>query len=72
MKTYDFFDLYARLPKKYKNRVRDFYTADDLIDGCNYMLEFIEPWAWEDYFTVPVRNITEAIQFTKETRVFNG
>lgn len=64
--TYDYFDLWNRLPKKYRDRVKDFYAEYGLIGDCEYMLEFADPWRWFEYPNVPVRNITEAIQFTKE------
>lgn len=66
---YDFFSLWTRLPKKYRDRIRDFYAADDLIGDCQYMLELQNPWTWNGYPTVPVRNLSEAIQFVKETYV---
>lgn len=61
--------LIARLPKKYRGRVKDLEPAADLIDGCRYLLSFNWPFAWEDYWCVPVRSVTEAIQFVKEANI---
>lgn len=60
--------LLKRLPKKYHNRVRDFYEEDGLTDDCKYMFswtndfcdcegEFGGSWIFE--------SITEAIDFIK-------
>lgn len=54
------------LPKKYQDRVADFYFDDGLVDGCMYMLVFNEPYSFCGYESVPVRNLTEAKRFVKE------
>lgn len=60
--------LLKRCPKKYWNRIGDFYQEDGLIDGCKFMIEFAEPYVWGgDYHSLPVRSITEAVSFLKET-----
>ena len=59
--------LISRLPKKYRDRVHSLEPWGDLIDDCKFMLEFNFPYAWEDYYSVPVKSITEAIQFVKES-----
>ena len=60
--------LLKRLPKKYHERVRDFYAEGGLIDDCKYVLEFGNGWVWSDgYLAVPIVSIKEAIEFTKET-----
>ena len=58
--------LFRRLPRKYWNRIYDFTIEDGLIDGCKYMLLFQDEYRLADNQSVPVRNITEAIQFIKE------
>lgn len=59
--------LLKRLPKKYWDRIGDFYQEDGLIDDCKFMLEFADPYVWgADYHSLPVRSITEAISFIKE------
>ena len=58
------------IPKKYQERVRCIEREDGLIDDCKYMLYFNEDWCWsEDYWTIPVRNKKEALQFIKEARL---
>ena len=63
--------LLKRLPKKYHNIVADFTEEDDLIDDCKYLLH------WTSEYTdggmdgrgasFPVRSISEAIEFIKNT-----
>lgn len=62
-----FYELWNRLPKKYRDRLRDFYEADGLIDDCKYILEIADHYSWNGYPSVPVRSLTEAIQFMRET-----
>ena len=60
--------LLKRLPEKYWDRLGDFYAEDGLIDGCKYIIEFADPYVWgHDYKSIPVKSVTEAIKFIKET-----
>jgi len=61
--------LIARLPKKYQSRVKEFYYEEGLIDDCMYMLHFTKPYVFCECPSVPVKNLTEAISFTKEAYV---
>lgn len=58
--------LINSLPKKYQDRVADFYFEDSLIDDCMFMLHFNHPYVFCECESVPVRNLTEAKQFVKE------
>lgn len=58
--------LINSLPKKYQDRVADFYFEDCLIDDCKFMLHFNEPYRFCECESVPVRNLTEAKRFVKE------
>ena len=57
--------LLKRLPKKYHERVQDFYQESDLIDDYKYMLLFSNGFAWDYIDTIPCMSITEAIYFIK-------
>ena len=59
--------LIGSLPKKYRGRVKEFFCEDGLIDGCRYMLIFNEPYSFCECESVPVRNITEARRFVRES-----
>ena len=58
--------MFLRLPIKYFDRVEDLCLESDLVDDCKYLLKLEEGWYFCDCETVPVRSISEAIQFTKE------
>ena len=58
--------LLKRLPKKYHERIHDFYQESDLIDDCKYMLSFNSGWELCDMDTLPCKTIKEAIQYIKE------
>lgn len=59
--------LLKRLPKKYHHIVRGFEAEDGLIDDCRYMLYFNDgvSFCGEDYYSYPVKSITEAIEVIK-------
>lgn len=60
--------LFKRLPKKYYDRVETIEMEQGLIDDCKYILYFKNGWKWDgEYESVPVRSITEAIEFIKES-----
>ena len=60
--------LLKRLPKKYHERVEKLEVENGLTDDCKYMLYFKNGWKFHgEYETVPVRNITEAIEFIKDS-----
>lgn len=72
--------LLKRLPKKYHNRISDFYEDGNLITDedengkeikYKYMLLFAEGWAWDEFDSLPCRSITEAIEFVKNSREYN-
>lgn len=73
-------ELLKRLPKKYHERVQDFYAdgglTDDWINGRHvqykYMLLFSDGWCWDDINCVPVTSISEAIRFIKEAHRVNN
>lgn len=58
--------LLKRLPKKYVNRVDDFYHEEGLIEG-KYMLEFKNGYSWHGYESLPCKSVTEAINFIKQS-----
>lgn len=58
--------LLKRCPKKYWDRIYDFDEEDGLIDGCKYMLSLNEPYHIYGEESVPVKSITEAVQFLKD------
>lgn len=58
--------LFKKLPKKYWNRIYDFTIEDGLIDDCKYLLLFQDEYRFADCQSVPVRSVTEAIEFIKE------
>lgn len=62
--------LISRLPMKYRQMVRDLSAEDDLIDDCKYILQFADGYAWDGYETLPVRSITEAIEFVKSASAY--
>lgn len=63
--------LLKRLPKKYREAVRDLTAEDGLIDDCKYML------SWTDEYTdmgeegrgacYPVRSIAEAADYVRNS-----
>ena len=60
--------LFKRLPKKYHERVESLEEEAGLIDDCKYMLYFKDGWKFHgEYESTPVRSITEAIRFIKES-----
>lgn len=60
--------LCKRLPKKYWDRVDCIVPEPDLIDGCKFMLYLHDGYSWGgDYNSIPVRSITEAIAFIKDS-----
>lgn len=60
--------LAKRLPKKYWERVNSLVPESDLIDGCKYMLYLAYGWSWGgEYNSIPVRSVTEAIAFIKDS-----
>ncbi len=61
--------LISKLPIKYRSRVKEFYYEEGLIDDCMFMLHFTEPYAFCECPSVPVKNLTEAIRFTKEANI---
>lgn len=63
--------MFLRLPYKYWNRVRSLEEEWDLIDDCRFILTFKEGWTWGGYDSVPVKSVTEAIRFTKESYEVN-
>lgn len=65
--TADELKLLKRLPKKYHERFRDLSREDDLIDNCRYMLYLADGFSWGEYDSIPVKSITEAIAFIKDS-----
>jgi hypothetical protein len=72
--------LLKRLPKKYHERVRDFYADSGLMTDVDengrefqykYIILFAEGWAWDEFDSLPCRSITEAIEFIKDSRPFD-
>lgn len=59
--------LLKRLPKKYHERFLDLSREEDLIDNCKYMLYLADGWNWGEYDSIPVKSITEAIAFIKDS-----
>ena len=58
--------LFKRLPMRYWNKVDTFTAEDGLIDDCRFILRFVDGcWLW-GMESVPVRSITEAIEYIKE------
>lgn len=61
--------LLKRLPKKYREAVRDLTAEDGLIDGCKYMLSWTDEytnWGEEERgFCFPVRSIAEAADYVR-------
>ena len=56
------------LPKMYHERVEKLEAEDGLIDDCKYMLSFKNGWKYHGEFeSVPVRSITEAIEYIKDS-----
>lgn len=53
------------IPKKYQERVYSIEKENDLIDGCKYMLYFMNGWCYAEYGCIPVRNKKEALYFIK-------
>lgn len=72
--------LLKRLPKKYHERVQDFYADENLITDIDengreykykYMLLFAEGWAWDTIDSLPCRSIAEAVEFVKCSSEYN-
>ena len=61
--------LLKRLPKKYHERVKSFYEDEGLIDDCKYIVQYTDNFTDGECFggSIPVRSISEAIQFIKES-----
>lgn len=59
--------LLKRLPKKYHERVDKLEREDGLIDDCKFMLYLNEEWHFFEGSSLPVKSITEAINFIKES-----
>lgn len=60
--------LFQRLPKKYHDRVEKLEEDTGLVDDCKYILYFKNGWKYHgECDSVPVRSITEAIEFIKES-----
>lgn len=57
--------LLNRLPMKYWDRIGDFAEETDLIDGCKYILTLDDNYSSLDYESIPVKSVTEAIEFIK-------
>lgn len=57
--------LLNRLPMKYWDRIGDFTEETDLIDGCKYILTLDDNYSSLDYESIPVKSVTEAIEFIK-------
>lgn len=63
--------LLNRLPKKYHERVEKIESESGLIDDCKFMLYFDNGYTYNSYTSIPVRSITEAINFIKDTTKTN-
>ena len=61
--------LLNRLPKKYHERVDRLEQENGLIDDCKYMLYFKNGFTYYGDVSVPVRSITEAIKFIKDSNL---
>lgn len=60
--------LLNRLPQKYYERFYMLEKDSDLIDDCKYMLYLDNGYkVLDDCDIIPVKNITEAIQFIKDS-----
>ena len=61
--------LLKRLPKKYHERVSEFEQEYDLVDGCKYMLQYSSGYTDGECANgcYPVRSISEAIDFIKQS-----
>lgn len=62
--------LLKRLPKKYHERVGEIWEEGGLIDDCKYIITTAEGWyfeKFEDLDSMPVRSITEAITYYKNS-----
>lgn len=61
--------LLKKLPKKYHDRVVDIEKAYGLVDNCKYILYFSKEYTDGDGFSFgyPVRSISEAIDFIKNS-----
>lgn len=61
--------LLKRLPKKYHERVKAFYEDEGLIDDCKYIVQYTDKFTDGECFggSIPVRSISEAITFIKES-----
>ena len=62
--------LLKRLPKKYHERVGSIEEEGGLIDDCKYIITTAEGWYFERFEnldSIPVRSITEAIRYFKNS-----
>lgn len=62
--------LLKRLPKKYHERVGSIEEESGLIDDCKYIITTAEGWYFERFEnldSIPVRSITEAIRYFKNS-----
>ena len=58
------------LPNKYKDRLGDIEQADDLIDGCKYIVYTSDDYEFEDDGnSLPCRSIGEVIYFIKNSTI---
>ena len=60
--------LLQRLPKKYRDRVYDFYNEGGLTDDCSYVLVYTDKYTDGECIggSLPCNSISEAIQFVKD------
>ena len=68
--------LLKKLPKKYHERVADFYEDGNLTTDIDengneyrykYMLSFMDGFAWDGFESLPCRSIAEAVDFVKNS-----
>lgn len=71
--TIDGIKLLNRLPQKYWERFNTIVREYDLIDDCKFMLYLNNGWVFfEDCSSIPVRNLSEAIRFIKDSYMMEG
>lgn len=59
--------LLKRLPKRYHERFKELSREWDLVDDCKFMLYLDNGWNWGEYDSIPVKSVTEAIGFIKDS-----
>lgn len=67
--------LFKRLPKKYHCLINDIQSESDLIDDCKYMIYFNQSVKFcgdSGYYSLPVKNLKEAVEFIKCCDVDNA